>query len=183
MRRTRSFDYPGAAAEEARMTPADLVELEAIKQLKYRYLRCLDQKLWDEIAECFTEDAAAAYSGGKYSFDGREAIVDFLRRSMGAETFLSSHRVHHPELELRSASEATGVWALEDVVIEEKWGVTIRGAAFYTDEYVKQGGRWRIRRTGYKRTYEEIQPRKDVPGLRLTASWWGTGGRSELPAG
>jgi hypothetical protein len=165
------------------MTPADLVELEAIKQLKYRYMRCLDQKLWDDIADCFTEDAVAAYSGGKYSFSGRDAIVDFLRRSMGADSFLSSHRVHHPEIELRSASEATGVWALEDVVIEEKWGLTIRGAAFYTDEYVKEAGRWRIRRTGYKRTYEEIQPRKDVPGLRLTASWWTTGGRSDLPAG
>jgi hypothetical protein len=165
------------------MTPADLVEHEAIKRLKYKYLRCLDQKRWDEMRECFTEDAVAAYSGGKYAYDGRDAILDFLRRAMGAETFLSSHRVHHPEIELRSPNEATATWALEDVVIEEKWGITIRGAAFYEDEYVKQDGRWRIRRTGYKRTYEEIQSRKDVPGLRLTASWWGTGGRSELPAG
>jgi hypothetical protein len=165
------------------MTPAELVEIEEIKRLKYRYMRCLDQKLWDEIEGCFTEDAAAAYSGGRYSFEGRGAIVDFLRRSMGAETFLSSHRVHHPEIELTSPTTATGVWALEDVVIEERWGVTIRGAAFYEDEYVKEAGRWKIRRTGYKRTYEEIQSRKDVPGLKLTASWWGTGGRSELAAG
>jgi hypothetical protein len=165
------------------MTPQDLVEIEQIKRLKYKYMRCLDQKLWDEIAPCFTEDAIAEYSGGKYSYTGRDAILDFLRRSMGADTFLSSHRVHHPEIELTSPTTATGCWALEDVVIEQKWGITIRGAAFYRDEYVKQGGAWRIRRTGYKRTYEEIQPRKDVPGLRLTASWWGTGGRSELPAG
>jgi hypothetical protein len=165
------------------VTPDELVEIEAIKRLKYKYLRCLDQKLWEEMRECFTEDAVAAYSGGKYAYEGREAILEFLRRAMGAETFLSSHRVHHPEIELRSASEASATWALEDVVIEEKWGVTIRGAAFYEDEYVKRDGRWRIRRTGYKRTYEEIQSRKDVPGLRLTASWWATGGRSELPAG
>jgi bile-acid 7alpha-dehydratase len=165
------------------MTPEDLVEHEAIKRLKYKYLRCLDQKLWEEMVECFTADAVAEYSGGKYSYQGRDAILDFLRRSMGAETFLSSHRCHHPEIELTSPSAATATWALEDVVIEQKWGITIRGAAFYRDEYVKEAGSWRIRRTGYKRTYEEIQPRKDVPGLRLTASWWGTGGRSELPAG
>lgn len=165
------------------MTPADLVEIEAIKRLKYKYLRCLDQKRWDEMRECFTEDAVAAYSGGRYSYEGREAILEFLRRSMGAESFLSSHRAHHPEIELRSASEASATWALDDVVIEEKWGVTIRGAAFYEDEYRKEDGRWRIARTGYRRTFEEIQPRKDVPGLRLTASWWRTGGRSELPAG
>jgi uncharacterized protein (TIGR02246 family) len=165
------------------VTPEDLVEIEEIKRLKYKYMRCLDQKLWDEMAECFTEDAVAEYSGGKYAHSGRAAILDFLRRSMGAESFHSSHRVHHPEIELTGERTATGVWALEDVVVETKWEITIRGAAFYRDEYVKEGGRWRIRRTGYLRTYEEIQPRKDVPGLRLTASWWATGGRSELPAG
>jgi hypothetical protein len=69
------------------------------------------------------------------------------------------------------------------VVIDTKWEITIRGAAFYTDDYVKEDGVWRIQHTGYKRTYEEIQPRKDVPGLKLTASWWGTDGKSELAAG
>ena len=127
------------------LTPQDLVEHEALKRLKYKYLRCLDQKLWDEMEECFTPDAVAAYSGGKYSYEGRDAILAFLKKSMGAETFLSSHRCHHPEIELTGPDTATAVWALEDVVIEEKWGITIRGAAFYRDEYVKQDGRWRIR--------------------------------------
>ena len=40
--------------------------------------------------------------------------------------------------------------------METAWKITIRGAAFYEDEYEKSGGRWRIRRTGYRRTYEEI---------------------------
>src|SRR5262249_22591183 len=52
------------------LTPEDLVQIEAIKQLKYRYLRCLDQKLWDEMADVFTADCVAAYSGGKYAFEG-----------------------------------------------------------------------------------------------------------------
>jgi hypothetical protein len=160
----------------------NLEDIEAIKQLKYKYMRCLDQKLWDEIVECFTDDAVAAYSGGKYSFDGRDAIVSFLSQSMGRESFLSSHRVHHPEIELTGDDTATGVWALEDVVIDTEHEITIRGAAFYRDEYVRIGGRWKIRSTGYRRTYEEIQSRKKVPGLRLTASWWGTDGRSELGA-
>ena len=101
---------------------------------------------------------------------------------MGAETFLSSHRVHHPEIEITGPNTATGVWALEDVVIETRWEITIRGAAFYSDEYVLQDGSWRIQHTGYKRTYEEIQSRKEMRGLRLTASWWATDGRSELDA-
>ena len=90
------------------LTPDDLVEIELIKRLKYRYARCLDLKLWDEIAGCFTDDAVAAYSGGGYSFEGREAIVDFLRRSMGAETFHSSHKMHHPEIDLTGPDTAHG---------------------------------------------------------------------------
>jgi hypothetical protein len=35
---------------------------------------------------------------------------------------------------------------------------------------VKQGGAWLIRSTGYKRTFEQIESRKDRPSLRLTAS-------------
>lgn len=164
------------------MTPEDLVEIEAIRRLKYRYLRCLDQKRWDELAECFTPDAVAAYSGGKHSYEGRDAIMEFLVRSMGAETFLSSHRCHHPEIDLTSATTATGVWALEDTVIETSWQITIRGAAFYTDEYTKAPDGWRIASTAYRRTFEELQSRAEQPGLRITASWWGTGGRSELSA-
>ena len=85
-----------------------------------------------------------------------------------------------------SRNEATEKWRedLEDVVVDTQWNLTIRGAAFYEDEYRKgDDGVWRICRTGYKRTYEEIFPRGDFAGLKLTASWWGTGGRSELDAG
>jgi len=149
----------------------DLHELEAIKRLKYKYMRCLDQKRWEEMAECFTEDATAAYSGGKYSFQGKKAILDFFAQSMGRPGVLSSHRVHHPEIDFTSPTTATGTWALEDTFIDEDAGVTIRGAAFYVDEYVKQDARWRIRHTGYRRTYEEMEMRKDNPRLKMTQRW------------
>lgn len=149
----------------------DLHELEAIKRLKYKYMRCLDQKRWAEMAECFTPDATASYSGGKYAFQGRDAILDFFVKAMDRKGVLSSHRVHHPEIDFTSPTTATGTWALEDVFIDEDAGVTIRGAAFYVDEYVKQDGTWRIRHTGYRRTYEEMESRKDNPRLQMTQRW------------
>jgi len=162
----------------------DWQDLEAIKRCKYKYMRCLDQKLWRELRDCFSEAAVASYSGGKYRYEGREAILSFLERSMGADTFHSSHRVHHPEIDFTSATCARGTWALDDVVIDTKWNLTIHGAAFYEDEYVRESdGVWRISRTGYKRTFEEVLPRGAIQGLRLTASWWSTEGRSELDAG
>lgn len=161
------------------LTPEDLVEIEAIKRLKYAYLRCLDQKRWDEIEGLFVEDATASYGGGAYEFSGRDAIVGFLREAMDSEGFLSSHRCGHPEIDLAGPATATGTWALDDTVVHTEFNVTIRGAAFYEDEYVKgDDGAWRIRHTGYKRSYEEIEPRAET--TRLTASWWGTDGRSTL---
>ena len=152
----------------------DLQEIEAIKRLKYRYMRCLDQKRWEQLAECFTEDATAAYGDGKFSFAGRGAIMEFLRSALSGANMVYSHRVHQPEIDLTSPTTATGTWALDDVVIEMYSDTTIRGAAFYEDEYVKIDGHWRIKHTGYSRVFEEIVSRKDTPSLQLTANRWAT---------
>jgi uncharacterized protein (TIGR02246 family) len=125
------------------------------------------------LAETFTEDATCSYGDGKFSFQGRDAILDFLRKGMSAPSFHSAHHVHHPEIELTSETTARGIWALEDTVIEKAAGWSLRGAAFYADEYVKKDGRWLIQHTGYTRIYEESHQRKDIPSLRLTASRWG----------
>ena len=150
----------------------DLEEIEAIKRLKYKYMRCIDQKLWDELKDCFTDDAISSYSGGKYAYEGRENILKFLSDAMGAASFHSSHRVHHPEIDITSPTTATGIWALEDTVIETKLDFSLSGAAFYRDEYVKVEGAWKIKTTGYERTYEQMQKLSDRPGLKMTDSAW-----------
>lgn len=146
----------------------ELREIEAIKRLKYRYFRCLDCKRWDELAECFVEDAVSSYDSGKFSFEGRDAILGFLRAAMGRSTFLSMHQGHHPEIELTGETTATGVWYLQDLVIDTERNTMLRGAAFYRDEYVKRDGQWKLRSTGYERTWEEVQDRSETPSLRIT---------------
>src|SRR5262245_47228553 len=153
----------------------DLQEIEAIKRLKYVYLRCLDLKQWSEMEQCFTEDATASYSDGKYAFAGRDKIMQFLRAALGGSNMITSHRVQQPEIDLIGAATATGVWALDDTVIDTKSNTTIRGAAFYRDEYVKLGGQWKIAATGYQRLFEERLSRSDTPSWRLTANRWAAG--------
>lgn len=148
------------------MTPEDLIEIEAIKRLKHRYVRLLDLKELDELETLFTSDATASYADGRYAFEGRDAIVAFLRDTLASPDVLTSHKIHQPEIDLTGPDTATGVWALDDVVIHLEHNVTIRGAAFYHDQYVKADGAWRISHTGYERVYEEIQPRSD--DIRLT---------------
>jgi len=158
----------------------DLLDIHAICRLKHRYFRCLDQKAWGELETCFTDDAFASYGGGAKELDGRDAIMAFLMDAMGSPRMLTSHRGTQPEIDLVGPGEATGIWALEDVVIHQDFDVTIHGASFYDDRYVKVGGVWFIRSTGYKRTYEEIWPRASVEGLKITADFWATDGRSSL---
>jgi hypothetical protein len=146
----------------------DLQEIEAIKRLKYKYFRCLDQHRWDEMRDCFTEDATSAYSGGKYSFQGRESILKFLIDAMDRPTVVSAHQGHHPEIDLTGPTTAVGIWALSDVFIDLQANITVRGAAFYHDEYVKVGGQWKIKSTGYERTYEEFENRAEIPSLQIT---------------
>ena len=86
------------------------------------------------------------------------------------------------EITLTGPDTASGIWALEDWVVDTQWELDIRGAAFYEDDYVKRDGEWKILRTAYKRVLEELSPRAGRAGLQLTASYWGTGGRSSLPA-
>ncbi len=154
---------------------ADLQEIEAIKRLKYKYLRCLDEKRWEEMAECFTADATSAYGDGEYSFAGRDQILQFLREALGSRSIISAHRVQQPEIDIISATTATGVWALDDTVIHTESKSIIRGAAFYHDEYVKVGGQWKIKSTGYQRLFEERLSRSDMPSWRLTANRWAKG--------
>ena len=162
------------------MTPEQLVDLEEIKALKHRYMRLLDQKRFEEMRDVFTPDAKTRYSAGKYSHDGVDSIIEFLVESMSSDGFLSSHRVSQPEIELIDADTANGTWAFDDHVVMEDFGLSLRGAGFYQDEYIRTEAGWRIRRTGYKRTFEEVYPRASIDGLKVTASYWGTGGRSTL---
>jgi len=142
-----------------------LADLEAIKRLKYKYIRCVDSKHYEGIAECFIQDATATYEGGKHSLAGRDAILDFLRRSLPA--VVTAHHVHHPEIEIAGAATAKATWALEDYVIDLKSNYSLHGAAFYEDEYVKIYGQWKIKHTGFKRIYWERWNRTELKSLQL----------------
>jgi SnoaL-like domain len=145
-------------------------DLEDLRQLKYRYLRTLDLKLWDDFADTLANDIQASY-GTRLSFDGRDAVVDFMRTSL-PPTIITVHQCHHPELTV-DGDTATGTWYLEDKVIITEHRMLLTGAAFYEDEYRRDpDGVWRISRTGYIRSYEAVQSLDDTPSWKLTANRW-----------
>jgi len=153
----------------------DLVALEEIRQVKYRYLRCVDLKLWDEMQDVFTADASADYgthaAGRDLSLRGRDEIIGYFRENLGPEV-ITVHRCGQPEITV-DGDTASGTWSFEDTVIAMKFRVLIKGAAFYEDTYRRgDDGKWRISHIGYTRIYETMSSLDDTPSLRFIANKW-----------
>ncbi|KRB79993.1 bile acid 7-alpha dehydratase [Nocardioides sp. Root190] len=137
-------------------------DIAAITRLKYRYLRCLDTKQWEDFASCFAPDATADYNG--LAFEEPVALVDYMRANMG-EGVLTMHQAHHPEIDvdLDDPDRATATWYLHDKVIVDAFRFALEGGAIYSDRYVRTDDEWRIQHTGYRRTFE-LTWNLDEPG-------------------
>ncbi|HNI38208.1 MAG TPA: nuclear transport factor 2 family protein [Pseudomonadales bacterium] len=146
-------------------TLESLLAIEAIKQLKYAYLRHLDLKEWDAVSTLFAPDVVSTYSDGKHSYQGRDAVMAFLSQSLSHKRIVTKHQVHHPEITLNEdLTAAQGVWYLTDAVIntvsrDPAKHFCIAGAAFYDERYIKTAEGWKIAAIGYRRVYEETTAR------------------------
>jgi hypothetical protein len=130
-------------------------DVDDIKQVKYRYLRALDTKNWDEFEATLTEDVIGDYGesvGAEHHFTDRASLVEFMRTSMPANV-ITEHRVTHPEITV-DGDAATATWYLQDRVIVADFNFMLIGAAFYHDQYRRTSDGWKICATGYDRTYE-----------------------------
>ena len=141
-----------------------ITQIEAIKQVKYRYLRALDTKAWEEFETTLAEDVTGDY-GDSLSFTTRAELVDFMKSSLGAAV-LTEHRVDHPEITV-DGDEATGRWYLQDRVIVADFNFMLFGAAFYNDRYIRTADGWKISATGYDRTYEATVSLEDLPSFKV----------------
>jgi hypothetical protein len=145
-----------------------LEDVEAIKRLKYRYWRCLDLKLWDEMADCFAKDATASWGDGRYAFRGREEILRFLRDALGRERgSITIHHGHHPEIDLVGEDAAIGTWALDNYLFNVRDDRALRMGAYYSDRYARIEGAWRITHVGYQVVFEETWRRSALATLEV----------------
>ncbi|ATA27462.1 bile acid 7-alpha dehydratase BaiE [Mycobacterium lepraemurium] len=148
------------------MTLDDLADIEAIKQVKYRYLRALDTRHWDDFADTLAEDITADYGpsiGNELHFTNRAELVEYMRTSLPANV-ITEHRVTHPDIVV-DGDTATGSWYLQDRVMVAELNFMLIGAAFYRDIYRRTERGWKISGTGYDRTYDATM---SLEGLNFT---------------
>jgi SnoaL-like domain len=130
----------------------ELLELEALKRLKASYFYYMDTKAWDSWLDLFTPDVvlewdlAVGTRGGNPPAQRCVGVEEIQRRVVREylDPSTSVHQGHTPLLELRSETEATGVWAMEDVVIGRPGHPDIHGYGHYRETYRKVDGHWKI---------------------------------------
>ena len=126
-------------------TISELAEIEAIRQLKAHYFRCLDTQDWPGWRACFAHDLEARFDteGDPLIVSGADALVAAIGGSLKGAT--SVHHGHTPEIALTGPDSATGVWAMVDR-LQIPGQPEMRGYGHYHELYRKLDGQWRIAR-------------------------------------
>lgn len=130
-----------------------LEDIEAIRRLKARYWRLIDNKLWDDLVDCFTEDVVLTAPSGTdedIRIEGREALLGFLKKVLG-ESVLTTHQGHQSEIEITSEITAKGIWVLRDYNVDSQANKINDGRGYYEEDYIKENGKWKIK--NYRLSY------------------------------
>ena len=133
--------------EELRRDIQRLMDIEAIKQVKHAYCRCIDTCNLEELATLLHEDVTVFFKGGNYEWNlnGRQEYVDNIGMAFSKEA-IGHHNAHHPEIQILSDTEATAM-------------------VLYWDRYLKVDGKWLIKDTRYERLYEINETLEGRPNL------------------
>ena len=101
--------------DELRRDLQRMMDIEAIRQLKGSYFRCIDTANIEELATVFHEDVSVHFVGGNYEWklQGRDEYLESIRKSFHNQA-IGHHNGHHPEIQILSETEATGIWYLTD---------------------------------------------------------------------
>lgn len=129
-------------------------DIEAIRRLKARYFRTMDTKDWAAMRQVLTDDVVIDTSGaGGDRMEGADAFMAFLQQALDGATTV--HQGHMPEIELTSDTAATGIWALNDIVIWPN-GIRLDGYGHYHEAYEKADGEWRIASSTLTRLHVDV---------------------------
>ncbi len=144
-------------------------EIEQIRLLKARYCRFLDTRDIESWRQLFVPDVVvlldlAVSTGGAdpQTMPPLEGLAAFepvvLGGIAGAATV---HHCHTPELTLTSPTTATGIWAMEDLLVFPD-GSELHGAGHYHETYERRESDWQITRLHLTRTLLRFKTAPEV---------------------
>lgn len=125
----------------------ELLEKDAIRRVKARYCRLLDEKAWDEWAALFAEDASMTTGGGTVA--GRAEIQKMVQGAM--QGIPSSHQTFNAEIDLLDWETATAIWGA--MFIQSKGRTT--GVGYYYDTLRKVDDQWLLSSVDLRTSFVE----------------------------
>ncbi len=130
------------------MTIEELLEREAIKQVRILYSHYFDAGETDKLAALFTEDAVCEFDdahGGVW--EGRETIRANYASYKAENPYSYLHASTNPLIRLLGPDTANARWYLIDLIVAEGTENPVGLLGIYDDAYRKVDGEWLIERT------------------------------------
>jgi len=130
-----------------------LIAVLEIQALKARYFRTMDTKDWAAFQAVFAPDLVADFRNAAGGDDDSMLIhgagLYVAKLAPILEQVVTVHHGHMPEIDIHSASSASGVWAMEDKLWVQEGSVLpfrfMHGYGHYHETYVRLDDGWRIK--------------------------------------
>jgi hypothetical protein len=136
------------------VTAAMLWDIEQIKQVKARFFRYIDLKMWDSLFELFTDDCE--HYARSLSGDGSQIVLDnqaYVRRLVAElDDGVTAHQTIAPEVTLLGDTEAECISVFFDYAqtrpkaeVGLRDRISIMGYGHHYERFRKgEDGKWRI---------------------------------------
>ena len=122
--------------------------IEAIRQLKARYLNACDRQDPEAVRSCFTEGEVSIDMSYFGHCSNRDEFVDGIFVPRGChDHVLDMHHCANPEITVVDSDNARGIWSLNYRNINTQDNTLTLMSALYHDEYRRVAGEWKVSRS------------------------------------
>jgi ketosteroid isomerase-like protein len=144
--------------EELEKRVSTLEDLEAIRDLHHEYVFRLNNRQWDDIVDCFVDDATANIGAHGLRRGKAEITALFKERiaRMNTGKGRDAHMVAQPVISIEG-DKAQGHWLMYIFITDPATGNARMTPGRHDCEYVKVNGKWKFKSVKYTRPWP-IEP-------------------------
>jgi hypothetical protein len=131
---------------------AHLEAIEAVRELKNRYLACCDAKDPTGMRACFADGPIHIDYGAVGTFDNADDLQALYTQMACHEHMVEMHHGSNPRIEIIDENNARGQWSISYQLINTEMNTLTQLGGEYEDEYRRIDGIWKIFATKFTAT-------------------------------
>jgi hypothetical protein len=135
-----------------------LLDIEAIKQLKGVYCMCVANEDWDTFFTLFTQDLEFVTPSSGVTYTPLSEFYKMHKKGLQDPKVWGVVRCFTPQITITGTDTATGIWAMEDVHIYPGTDPHVghHGYGHYHENYIRTIEGWRFKRIEVR--YNRMDP-------------------------